>query len=168
MNMDKLITCLDRLIKKDQDSIKSFRKGEITRDEFSFVSSNISKEFLDCIKTYNFPYHDIASEDIYKAAITLALHLGLDDLKYIYNRYIEGQSASKITPEHKAMFVDKIRVASGQLQLYGTQYKVDKDMNAELLPLENEKDVNEIRKEAGLQSLEKYMESVKQAFEAKN
>ena len=99
--------------------------------------------------------------------MTLALHLELNDLKDVYNKYIKDQSANMVTPEHKAMFIDKIRVVSGQHQLYGTQYIVDNDMNAELLPLQNEKDIDKIRKEAGLQPLDEYVESVKRAFKAK-
>jgi hypothetical protein len=127
------------MLKEDQDAIKSFRGGRITKKELTEKSLAVSKNFLNSVKFYGFPYRNQVKEDIYKAAITLSLHLGLVDLRDIFINYINDQSPDCISLSDKAFFIDKIRILSGQSQLYGTQYKVDENRNIQLLPLEDKK-----------------------------
>lgn len=162
--MNKYEIILQNLIDKDQNSIKSFRSEQITKQDLSDISVNIAKEFLELVKLYGFPYKDSTTENLYKAGITLALHLDLANLKIIFRNYIEGQPINKIMSEHRAVFVDKIKILSGEPQIYGTQYKIDKDKNIEILPLKDKDNIDIIRKEAGLNSLAEYIKFVRNIF----
>lgn len=167
IGMDKLITIINKLIQKDQEAIKSFRRDQITKEGLLKTSCDISREFLVSINNYGFPYYNLVEKDIYTSAITLSLHLDLRQMKPFFDKFINNRPGMEILPNDKAMFIDKILVLSGQNQIYGTQYKVDREMNAELLPLQNEKEIDKIRYEAGLQPLKDYIAFVKQAFKDK-
>lgn len=164
--MDKIEIILDGLIRQDQETIKSFRNGEISRNKFKKVSVMISSEFLDALKLCSFPYKNLVSEEVYKAAITIALHLDLDDLKDVFNKYVDKRSRDEIDPAHWAMFVDKIFILSDKPQLYGTQYKVN-DLDIELLPLQDPDHVDERRNKAGMQTLSEYLKFAKKNLKKK-
>ena len=148
------------LLQKDQTAIVAFRGGKISQAEWLKASLEISKDFLGILGKIGFPYKDASTEDEYRAAITLLLHLDLSGMREVFNTYIDKQSSGRIVPEHWAMCVDKIRVISGRPQLYGTQYKIDKNKKIDLLPLENAGEVDEIRNKAGLQPLKQYLDSI--------
>lgn len=158
--MESLTKKIQELILADQNNILPFRQGKISQVEITEKSQEISGKFLEALKTYGFPYKDTVQEDIYKAGITLSLHLPLVDMEQIFNDFIKNVPVDKINPEHKAIFVDKIRILSGKPQLYGTQYKIGKNHDVELLPLENENDLENIRKSAGLSPMLEYLKQI--------
>lgn len=162
--MEEFIEKLLFLLKQDQDAIKSFRGGEITKEELTEKSLAVSKNFLNCVKFYGFPYKNQVKEDIYKAAITLSLHLDLVDLWDIFINYIKDQSSNCVSLSDKAFFIDKIRILSGQSQLYGTQYKIDENRNIELIPLEDKNNIDKIREDAGLRPLSEYIDFARQSL----
>ena len=160
-SMKNVVPQINKLIKKDQKNIKLFVKRKISKIHYQKTSKEIMREFLKIINIFGFPYKNILSNNIYKASITLALHLNIKDLKKIYKRYIENTNPKKIQLDHKIIFIDKIRVLSGNKQLYGSQYKISKNGKIKILPIKNKKNVGVRRKKMGLISLKKYIESVK-------
>ena len=130
--MDDLMQKIRELLAKDQSQIKLFKDGKITQFDLLQSSKEITKEFLELINN-RFPYKNLVPEDIYKGAITLSLHLDLENLQHIFDSYIKNASSQEIDSNHKAIFIDKIRVLSGKPQLYGTQFKFGKNMEVKLL-----------------------------------
>lgn len=155
---------MQRLIEKDQETIQLFRRGKISQSEFASIFSRLSKDFLAGIRLYGFPYRDGVDENTYKDAVALSLHLDLNDLKDVFDTYIDNQPADKIILSDKAFFIDKIRIHSGKPQLYGTQYRVDVNKNIEVLPLEDGNNIEKIRKEAGLPPLSEYLDFAKKSL----
>jgi len=148
---------LEELILKDQNNIKSFRQGVISKDSFLLISREISTAFLNFLGVHGFPYKDISLNDIYKAGITLGLHLDLKNMKAVFSKYVEKVPPDKIEAEHRAMFIDKILILSGKPQIYGTQFKISNDKMVELLPVQDMKDLDKIRQKAGLKQLNEYL-----------
>ncbi len=159
--METLIKKIQELIFEDQKNIKLFRGCKISQEEMARKSQKISKKFLEILNVYGFPYKNAVPEDIYKAGIALSLHLDLEDMQYVFDKFIENFQAEKIDPIHKAFFIDKMRVVSGKPQLYGTQYKIGKDKKIEMLPIENHEELEDRRKKAGLPPLSEYLDSIK-------
>ena len=159
-NMNILTKKIRELISEDQIRTKLFRQSSISRSDWAKKSKETATIFVDLLDKYSFPYKNLVSEDVYKAGVTLSLHSDLRILKYIFNTYVKNVSSKKIKPEHKAIFVDKIRILSDKPQLYGTQYKINENKKVELLPIEDEKNLEKRRKEAGLQPLGEYLKLV--------
>ncbi len=149
-----------KLLNEDQKVIILYTTGNISLDEWKEKSDSISKEFLSIINSHGFPYRNNNSEDIYKGAITLSLHLDLSELNHVYSKYIEKATNEQIHPDHKIIFIDKIRILSGLPQIYGSQYRKNSYGKIELLPVENINEVDTKRKEIGAKTLSEYRDSI--------
>lgn len=155
------------LLELDQAAIRAFNEKKITQEEWITRSSEVSRQYLNLLKEGGFPFRDTFADSDYRAGITLALHLPLPDLQYVFSKYIDEQPISHIAAEHKAMFIDKMRVISGKPQLYGTQFKIKEAKGIktiEVFPLENEASIDKIRSELGLPPLSEYLNQVKISF----
>ena len=78
-SMKNVVPQINKLIKKDQKNIKLFVKRKISKIHYQKTSKEIMREFLKIINIFGFPYKNILSNNIYKASITLALHLNIKD-----------------------------------------------------------------------------------------
>lgn len=159
--MNNLINKIKYLLGEDQNQIRIFKEGGISQTEYGKSSEKISREFLELINKYGFPYKNVAPEDIYRGGVTLSLHLDLDNMKKIFDSYLKSASEEELDNDHKAIFTDKIRVLSGLPQLYGTQFKVRENKEIELLPVEDEDNLEKRRQEAGLKPLHEYLRLLK-------
>ena len=158
--MDKLYKIRD-LLQKDQNQIRSFKQGGISKAEYQKYSKKISADFLRLISRNGFPYKNIVPGDIYKGGVTLSLHLDLENLVMIFDSYLKSASVNELDNEYRAILIDKIRVLSGAPQLYGTQFKVKEDRKIEILPIEDKNNLEKRRKEMGLKPLNKYLKLIK-------
>ncbi len=159
-DMKILTKKIKTLILEDQNQIKLFRQGSISQSDWVKKSKEMTSAFHDLINKHGFPYKNLVPKNAYRSGITLSLHSDLRVLKYIFSTYVKNVSPKQIDPEHKAMVIDKIRILSHKLQLYGTQYKINKNKKVELLPVENKKNLEKRRKEAGLQPLDEYLKLI--------
>ncbi len=156
--MKKLTTnqsCLPGLLDEDQKNIKLFGLGEISKDEFLKRSLRIIEEFKLHINKNGFPFKNKEPYDIYKAAFILSLHADLEFLTEI-GKIFNNAEVGAVDPEHKAYFIDKLRLNDGLPQLYGTQFKRLPNGSIEFLPIEKLENINVRRKEIGLSTLEEY------------
>ena len=143
------------LLDEDQKNIKLFGLGEINKDEFLKRSLKVIEEFKLYINKNGFPFKNKESYDIYKAAFILSLHVDPEFLIEI-GKIFNNAEVGAVDPEHKAYFIDKLRLNDGLPQLYGTQFKRLSKGSIEFLPIEKPEDVNVRRKEIGLSTLEEY------------
>ncbi|MCG2694491.1 hypothetical protein L6261_00185 [Candidatus Parcubacteria bacterium] len=143
-------------LKEDQDNIKKYHNKEINLDDFKISSIKISDKFKKFVSEKGFPFKNIVSEGEYKAGIALSLHLPVNDLKDLFDK-IKEKNDAEISLEHKAYFIDKIRVAENKPQLYGTQIKKGGDGKIEFFEIEDSDNVNKRRKVMGMESLEVYL-----------
>jgi len=143
------------LLEEDQKNIKLFGQSKISKDEFLKRSLKIVEEFKLYINKNGFPFKNKEPYDIYKAAFILSLHANpefLIEIEKIFNNAEDGA----VDPEHKAYFIDKLRLNDGLPQLYGTQFKRLSNGSIEFLPIEKLENINVRRKEIGLSTLEEY------------
>lgn len=155
--MDKLISKkILELLKRDQENIKNFYDKKTSLEGMKKTSKELSEEFKKIILSEGFPFKNIVSNDVYKAGIALSLHLPTKDLKNIFKK-IEKASNKEVDSEHKAFFIDKIKVAENKPQVYGTQIIRKENGEIELLETEDKENINKRREELGLESLEDYL-----------
>ena len=152
---------LSELFNEDQKNIKLFGLNEISRDEFLKRSLQITENFKLYLNKNGFPFKNKEPYEVYKAAFVLSLHTNPEFLmvvETIFNNAEEGA----VDPEHRAYFVDKLRLYEGKQQLYGTQFKRLPDKSIEFLPIEEPKNIDVRRKEIGLSTLEEYKKLAEQ------
>lgn len=147
------------LLDKDQENIYLYKKGENGLEKMKKESDNISHQFVEIINDAGFPFLNIAPENVYKAAITLSLHLPISGLKHMFNK-IKNPETGMIKPAHTAYFIDKILIHSGKKQKYGTQYKINREGTVTILPIENYSFVGARRRELGLETLAEYKSKI--------
>jgi len=145
------------LLSQDQKLISSFRHKDISKKSLAEESRKISARFLDIIEVNGFPYKNKVPTDAYKAAITLLLHTDLTDLERLFDKFLKDSNPNEIDRADLAFVVDKIMVIKGKCQIYGTQYKYTDDGHIESMPIENEKNVDVLRKKAGMEPLDEYL-----------
>jgi len=143
------------LLDEDQKNIKLFGLNEINRDEFLKRSLQITENFKLHLNKNGFPFKNKEPYEVYKAAFILSLHANpefLIEIEKIFNNAEDGA----VDSEHKAYFVDKLRLYEGKQQLYGTQFKRLPNGSIEFLPIEKPENINIRREEIGLSTLEEY------------
>jgi hypothetical protein len=158
--MNTLKKKIEFLIKEDQHNISRYFKRELTKGKYVACSKHLSTEFISILKSNYFPYRDSATKKLYESVITLSLHVDLKNLRRIYNKYIKVSTDKQVLPEHKILFIDKVRIISGRPQLYGSQYKIVNN-KIKLLPIKDPEKLEQRRKEIGVENLSQYLKRVK-------
>ena len=120
------------------------------------------------LEEYGWPGWSMVGEEGSLAAWAIIQHADLQlDLQELGLRYLQGAvDAGDASPGDLAYLIDRVRVAKGQPQVYGTQLTGGPD--GELMPrtpIEDEADVDERRAAAGLGTLEEYYEEFREAME---
>lgn len=148
------------LLQEDQNNIKMFFDKKITLEEMKIKNEEISKEFKYFVRDKGFPFKNIVSEEIYKASFALSLHLPIKDLKDMFDK-IRDSDSDKFPLSDKVFFIDKIRIADGKPQLYGTQTKRSENNEICLVEVEDEENLEKRRQEVGLESVSEYLKKFK-------
>ena len=63
--------------------------------------------------------------------------------------------------KHVAFLTDRILVFQNKKQIFGTQFRRNKDNQLESFPIKDDKKIDLIRKKMGLESLSKYKKKMK-------
>ncbi|HET8575450.1 MAG TPA: DUF6624 domain-containing protein [Candidatus Paceibacterota bacterium] len=142
------------LLSEDQKNIKRFKKGEISFEVFGENAERLGDQFFDLYQAFGFPYKNEVGEEVYQAAVTLALHQPTENLEIIF-RDLQNRNEDEVHPKDRAYMADKICVHKGEAQVYGTQYKIQEG-KVVFLPIKNESEVNERRRQVGMELLEEY------------
>lgn len=151
---NKAMQEIRKLLEEDQLNISLFKKGNITVEVFKSKAQEINSRFFQLYKEHGFPSRKQVDEDIYKAAVVLTLHQPLQNLEDIFND-IKKLSTDEVNPKDLAYMTDKILVCKGKKQIYGTQYKINNG-KIEFIAMEHTNNVEQRRKEVGLEPLEEY------------
>jgi hypothetical protein len=77
---------------------------------------------------------------------------------------MKAQAAGEVSPANIAYLEDRVRVAEGRPQIYGTQFYVDEAGNVGPRPIEDPDHVDERRQAVGLQPLTDYAREVEQSY----
>lgn len=147
------------MAEQDQVMRNDFQKGKADWNEE--VDSNNTVILKDLIKEIGWPRISQVSKKASKAAWLLVQHSPdrefqrqcLELMKLLPNEEVERKNI--------AYLEDRVRISQGQKQIYGTQFRKNEVGKFELLPLEDPKNVNTLRKRAGMNTIEEYSEGFK-------
>ena len=140
----------------DQQAIKDFLSGTITRDALDRINRENKAFLIESIALYGFPFKDIASERAYKGAFLVVQHscdLGLMDATI---EAFLGASEAQIDRKDLGYLIDRARILRNLPQVYGTQYQKLSDGTINFLPIEDREGVNGRRAELRMGTIEEY------------
>ncbi|MSR73094.1 hypothetical protein EXS61_00585 [Candidatus Parcubacteria bacterium] len=156
-----LISQLESLLDKDQTNIKLFREDKISEDNLVQIQKDNFIFIKQFIKENGFPFINVSSEKAYRAAFLVIQHSGetayLQETIDLFN----NKTDKEIIKSDLAYLIDRVRILNKQLQLYGTQYRIE-HKNVTFFDLEDESNIEKRRKEMNMESFEDYKKKVKE------
>lgn len=112
------------------------------------------------IEKFGYPTEKLIGKDAMNSFWLLIQHQDYDsDLQENCLKYCDFE------PKDKAHLTDRILMNKGEKQIYGTQFKLISEEKVIVYPLKDKKNVNKLRKQAGLEKLEDY---IKKQFKTTN
>ncbi len=122
------------------------RMEEVHRDN--------AKRLRELIDRFGWPNEQLAGADGAEAAWLIAQHaIGEPDFMRMCRKLLEVEVASGAVPRWQLAYLDdRIRVAEGRSQRYGTQFEITPD-GPQLCPVEEPESLDERRTAAGLDSI---------------
>ncbi|MBK7183092.1 MAG: hypothetical protein IPH89_09215 [Bacteroidetes bacterium] len=123
----------------------------------SLNNLNALKIFSDIdviIAKFGYPGKTLVAEE-YAIVFSIISAGNLAIKEKYYDLIINAANANELEWKDVAFFVDKVKVAKKQPQIYGTQYKMDEiNYKIEYYPIEDKQGLNERRKKTGLEELD--------------
>lgn len=159
---EQIITKIESVYEKDQESIKLFRAKKISLEELQKGNSQNVTFIIEVIEKYGFPFKNTASLKAYTAAFLAVQHSGNIELIEKVIDLFSKASEKQIEKKDLAYLIDRLKILKNLPQLYGTQYKLMPDSSVEFFEIEDKKTVDERRKQMGMESLEEYLSKIKQ------
>ncbi|MDN5284144.1 MAG: hypothetical protein JWR38_418 [Mucilaginibacter sp.] len=166
-----LIKHIDSMFKDDQFWRKEF--GKTQRKEKSVYSDEtIQKKWAEAdsinelkakaiIKKYGYPGYNLVGETSNKFwAIVQHCDDDIPFQEHVLALMKKEIARNNVDKANYALLTDRVLANKHQKQIYGTQVNVDpKTHKATPLPLKYPKEVNKLRKQMGMEPLEKYLKS---------
>lgn len=116
-------------------------------------TSKLLDEISNIIAKYGYPGKTLVGSDYAIVFSIISLSNKAYKEKY-YDIIIDAANKGELDWSDVAFFVDKVKVAKNEKQIYGTQYKLDVQQNKFLFyPIEEIDKVNDRRKKVGLKEL---------------
>ena len=114
----------------------------------------------EIVETFGWPGKSLVGESAAQWAWCLVQHADSD--RELQQRCLDLMTAAgpdEVSPRTVAYLVDRLKVACGEPQVYGTQFATDAEGKFGPLPIENVAQVDERRSAVGLETLEEYRQS---------
>jgi hypothetical protein len=157
----KLASRINKMAEVDQQMRTRVQAGG--EWDLSIDKTN-TEELKSIIDEFGWPTIDLVGEEASNNAWLLAQHADhdLEFQKEVLDLLIErrGENPNSIRASNIAYLTDRILVAEGKEQEFGTQFKIGDD-GLTLRPVRDFKNVNERRFEYGLDEIERYIEDAK-------
>ncbi|CAN5509425.1 hypothetical protein BH10BAC1_BH10BAC1_09890 [soil metagenome] len=113
-------------------------------------TSTLLDQLNDIISKFGYPGKTLVGKE-YAIAFSIISAANIEYKEKYYNTIIEEANLGELDWTDVAFFVDKVKVAKKEKQVYGTQYKIDEQTRKLLYyPTENLNNLNERRKKVGL------------------
>lgn len=128
-------------------------KSQFYKNQLRYLDSLSFLKITQILNIYGYPSKIIAGE----SSVIPFYILGFAPLS-IKIKYLEllklAANNGDISWKSLAFFIDKIKVAKNEKQIYGTQFYYDNHYKEYLYPIEDEAGVNQRRSDVGLEKLE--------------
>lgn len=144
--------------------------GNIAEDsdiglEIARVDKRNTARLKEIIDEYGWPGRSLVGERASRSAWLLALHADLDHkFQERALELMEAMEPGEVDPRDIAYLKDRVLVAEGAEQIYGTQFECRDGELVPRTPIVDEKDVDERRDEVGLEPLDDYIASFRETY----
>jgi Family of unknown function (DUF6624) len=152
----------NELIKK---GIQKPDKATLARME-AIDAGNLAR-MKEIVRRYGWPGPELVGEDGTEAAFMLVQHADYAFQKEMLPLVEKAFRAHKLSGQSYALLLDRVLVAEGKPQVYGTQARKFEFWNGKepvLEPIEDEANVDKRRAEVGLMPLAEYLKMLKQFY----
>ena len=145
-------------------SAKGLESDEFKRlaKEMAAIDSENMSALKTIIKDRGWPGSNIVGEEAAKAAFLILQHASLQDQEEFLPLFKTAVSEGNALPRNLALLEDRVRLAKGLKQLYGSQVSAGPDGVVRLDPIENPETVNQRREAIGLPPIEEYLTVVEE------
>ena len=144
--------------------------GVVTEDsdiglEIARVDKRNTARLKEIIDDYGWPGRSLVGERASRSAWLLAQHADLDPkFQERALELMEAMEPGEVDPRDIDFLKDRVLVAEGEEQIYGTQFECRDGEVAPRTPIVDEKDVDERRAEVGLEPLDEYKASFRETY----
>ena len=163
---------IELLAMKNEDQLllkKLIESGELLEDEYhpemKALNERNNVRFKEIIKEFGWPTISLVGKDASKAAWLIAQHAILDE-EFMNSCLVLLENAVKNNDAEALCFAylkDRTLIMKGMSQIYGTQFDFI-DNEAVPFPINNPENVDELRKDMGLGTLEEATNSVRERY----
>lgn len=147
---------------RDQDLRSRIEKIDPKEFDGQFLKADIEhvERLKEIIKEFGWPAISLVGEDGSNAVWLLVQHADhdLEFQKECLELIKDAESRGEAKKNHIAFLTDRVRVNSGQPQVFGTQFFKDENGKYAPRPIENESTLDERRMTYGLDPFEDYLE----------
>jgi hypothetical protein len=134
-------------------------------DQMKEIDEAHTARMIEIVDEVGWPGHSLVGEDGSDAAWVLVQHSGdLAFQKRCLALLAEAAGQGEADPRHVAYLTDRVLVAEGKAQIYGTQFRPEGGRMVPF-PIEDEGGVDERRQRMGLSPLEEYSRRMNQHLE---
>lgn len=156
----------NRIFNKSKNGQASFSKSEI--EEMSSMDHANTQRMKSIVKTYGWPTIAMVGKEASSNAWLLVQHADQEPKFQAYCLTLLSPlvKSGEIKVTDYAYLFDRVAIAEGRPQRYGTQAQMGKT-GFFISPVENPRTVDKIRKAAGMPSLEEYLKVLVGAYGGK-
>lgn len=161
------------MVKEDQDARKEIIKtpspDEAALRKMTQIDRKNTARMKEIVAKHGWPGKKLVGEDGAHAAWLLVQHADKDrafqkQCLPLLERAVKAKEASGAD---LAYLTDRVRVGENKKQVYGTQFR-QVDGKWQPFPIEDEKNVDERRKEIGLSTLAEYRKTIEEVYKSKS
>jgi hypothetical protein len=159
---------LAAMVERDQELrnrivAKPGERPQMTNDdmmEMARVDVANTDRLREIVDEFGWPGRSLVGAEGARHAWLLAQHADkqLDFQRRVLALLEDAVAAGEAKPKHLAYLADRVRIAEGRKQLYGTQMYGGPDAELAPFPIEDESRVDQRRAEVGLEPLSEYVQ----------
>ncbi|PCJ17712.1 MAG: hypothetical protein COB02_12910 [Candidatus Cloacimonadota bacterium] len=156
INSEQVLKEASNILNKIGESHQNMRLGKTkVNNETNLQNINILKNI---IKKIGWPTIDKVGKQASHYAWLLVQHADFDlELQKTVLNFLKTLNSQQIDKKEVAYLTDKVLIQNNKKQIYGTQFKIDKDKNIIPEPIEDYKNLDKRRKSLDLENFKSYL-----------
>ena len=170
MQNKKLANEILKMAKYDQDARFESMKAKDRKKaglKIIAIDKKNTKRAKEIIKKYGWPEFDLIGKEAGHMFWLVVQHADLNPefQKQSLKLLKQAVKNKQALPGDEALLTDRVLVREGKKQIYGTQFHRDEKMNLVPRPIKDMKNIDKLRKSAGLEPFKKYQKKMEKIGE---
>ena len=153
-----------RMEQRDQETRNRDLRDPAVRADIARLDRENGVRLRAILDEYRWPSADLVGYQAEQSAWLLLQHDGIELMPELLPELCKAAARGEIPKSSLALTIDRSRIASGQKQIYGSQFKQDAQGHWQALPIEDEDSVDARRREMGMEPLVDYRRRLETAY----